>query len=93
MTITIELETDAAAVAQTQARAHGLNVNEFLSRHVEEYLRSLSAQAGMMQPDGRVRFSQEQFERDWDEFSAGTEHLPILSDGDLSREAVYADHD
>lgn len=93
MTITIELPSASVEVAAAEARAQGLELQEYLSQQVDQYLRSLSERRGTRVSTAEAPFSREQFERDWDDFSAGSEHWPVLSDDALSREAMYAEHD
>lgn len=87
MQITIDLEPETEAAVRAQAAARGVEI--------EEYVRSLMKQWSVAAPGEAApeRVSLEEFERDWDLFSEGTEGLPVLSDEDLSREAMYSDHD
>lgn len=73
MTITIELPPDAVEVAEAQARAQGIDLPAYLSRELDQHLRSLSELPVAEGEAEAAPFSQEQFDRDWDEFSAGTE--------------------
>jgi hypothetical protein len=83
MSITIELDSHTEELLRAQASARGVPV--------EDYLRSVAEQVAM----GAMvrRASLEEFERDLDAFSEGTEHLPVLSAAALTREAMYQDHD
>lgn len=83
MNVVLDLAPEIAATMQAQAAARGLRLEEYLCKLAEQ------ATAGSV----RHRVSQEEFERDLDAFSEGTEGLPALSDADLSRAAMYADHD
>ena len=83
MQITIDLEPEAEVALRARAIARGLGI--------EDYVRSLIEQAGGETKPQRA--SMEEFERDLDRFSEGTEGLPVLSHEDLSREALYSDHD
>jgi hypothetical protein len=83
MTVTIELEAETEAVVRARAAAQGLDI--------QEYLHLLIKQMGREEPPKRL--SRKEFEREWALLSEGTQGLPSLSDEDLSREALYADHD
>jgi hypothetical protein len=91
MEVTITLDPELGEALQRRAQADGLVV--------EEYARSLLERAfqaddpGRSGGGGRPRPTLEEFERDWDLFSQGTENWPVLSDEDLSREVIYGDHD
>jgi len=89
MPITIDLAPEAQAIFQMEATARGLRVEE----HLQQLMEGLVTDENRMTSAHRPRASLDEFERDMERFSEGTESLPPLSDEDLTREAMYADHD
>lgn len=82
MAITIELDKKIEKVVRAKAGAQGLDI--------KEYLRLLVQRATEAEPKC---LSRAEFEREWALLSENSEGLPRLSNEDLSREALYADHD
>lgn len=81
MSITIDLPPPTEAVLRAQASAQGVEVDEYIQALVE-------------QASGKVfppKHTWEEFERDWKAFCEPIQGLP--QDVDLSREAIYAEHD
>lgn len=91
MQITIELKPGPRAVLQKGADARGLPINDYLQSLVDE-LADPSRGKGTLLPHG-LGASLEEFERDWAAFSEPIAGLPPIADADLSREAIYGDHD
>lgn len=89
MRITVDLSPETQAQFDLQARLRGLPTREYLRQVLEELGARSVPQAAASQP----RASQDEFERALDEFSEGTESLPAVTEWDLTREAMYADHD
>lgn len=81
MTVTIQLPSDIEAFLATQARAHGLD----LPQYVEHVLRG--------QVPARTTSGLSPAERAdaWRESTRGLPHTPPLSDDALSRESIYRD--
>ena len=82
MSITIELEPEMEAAARQQAEARGLDLCAFLQTLIKH---SCIADSPTL--------TREEFEREWLQLSEGTAGLPVLSDDDLTRAVLYADHD
>lgn len=83
MQITIELEPETEAVVRQQARARGVDVHTYIQSLVRQCSSTPAA----------TSLTREEFEREWALLSEGSEGIPSLSDEDLSRAALYADHD
>ena len=83
MRITINLDPETEVAVRAQAAVRGIPVADYVQSLVEQ------THAGIERP----RFSLEEFERDMDLLSEGTEGLPVLPDEALSREAMHSDHD
>lgn len=88
MQVTIDLAPETQSVLLEQAQARGLRLEEHLQQIVEQIGRQ---QVPVATAGSRATLPE--FERDLDFFSEGTETLPALTAADLSREAMYADHD
>ena len=82
MSITIELEPEMEAAARPQAEARGLDLSASLQTLIKH---SCIADSPTL--------TREEFEREWLQLSEGTAGLPVLSDDDLTRAVLYADHD
>lgn len=82
MEITIELEPETEAVARQQAEARGLDLGTFIQSLIKH---SCVAETPTL--------TREEFEREWLQLSEGASGVPVLSDDDLTRAALYADHD
>lgn len=81
MTVTIQLPSDIEADLVAQARAHGLE----LPQYVEHLLRGqVPRRAGSaLSPAERAAA--------WRESTRGLPHTPPLSDDAISRESIYGD--
>ena len=84
MAITLELPPEVEAKLTTQARALGLNLDEYL----ESLLRDHAARGG-----GEHMMSAEEFEAELDGLTAHSAKIPVLPLEALNREAIYQDHD
>lgn len=83
MKVTIDLPTEVAAAAQTQATAQGLRL--------EEFIRTLTEQATVL-PWSQRPASQDAVLA-WEEFCTPIEGLNLAPDENFSREMIYFDHD
>jgi Post-segregation antitoxin CcdA len=81
MTVTIELPSEIEADLVAQARAHGLD----LSQYVEHLLREQVA------PRAGSALSPAEQAAAWRESTRGLPHTPPLSDDAISRESIYGD--
>lgn len=80
MTVTIQLPSDIEADLIAQARAHGLD----LSQYVERVLRQQIPSRGTpLLPAERAAA--------WRESTRGLPHTPPLSDDAINRESIYGD--
>lgn len=85
MSVTLELTPELEAAATAWAAARGMPV--------AVYLRVLLEQVILPHPHSPQLLTSAEFEAAADAFSADTEHLPILSDEELTRESIYGEHD
>ncbi len=83
MTITLDLKPEVEARLRGEAEARGLGVEEYVLTVIEHADESPKPK----------QLSEEEFQRTWALLAVGSEGLPSLTDEDLSREALYADHD
>ena len=81
MTVTIQLPSDIEADLVAQARAHGLE----LPQYVERLLR------GQVPPLASSVLSPAERAAAWRESTRGLPHTPPLSDDAISRESIYGD--
>lgn len=81
MTVTIELPSDIEAGLVSQARAHGLE----LPQYVEHLLRE------QVLPRTGSALSPAETAAAWRESTRGLPHTPPLSDDAISRESIYGD--
>ncbi len=81
MTVTIELPSDIEAELVAQARAHGLD----LSQYVEHLLREQHS------PRAGSALSPAEMAAAWRESTRDLPHTPPLSDEAISRESIYGD--
>jgi hypothetical protein len=81
MTVTIQLPSDIEADLVAQARAHGLE----LQQYVEHLLR------GQLPPRAGSSLSPDERAAAWRESARGLPHTPPLSDDAISRESIYGD--
>ena len=90
MTLTLELAPELEAKLKELVAQTGQDATAFVTAAVEEKLR---APTGTQATNGAHRPSLEEFEAALDEFSAGTESLPMLAPAATTRAAIYGDHD
>jgi len=81
MTVTINLPSDIEADLVAQARAHGLELPEYVEHLLREQVPPRAGSA--LSPDERAVA--------WRESTRGLPHTPNLSDDAISRESIYAD--
>jgi hypothetical protein len=79
MTVTIELPSDIEADLVAQARAHGLDLPQFVEHLLREHLR-LRARSALSPAEQAAA---------WRESTRGLPHTPPLSDDAIRRESVY----
>lgn len=84
MAITLELSPEIEASLAAQARSRGLR----LDAYVESLLKH---QAATELPERTM--SLEQFDAELDALAQGSEKLPYLPPGAVTRESFYQDHD
>ena len=81
MTVIIELPSDIEAELVAQARAHGLD----LSQYVKQLLRE------QVPPRTESALSPAEQAAAWRQSARGLPHTPPLSDDAISRESIYGD--
>ena len=81
MTVTIELPPDIAANWAVQARAHGLDLTQYLEQLLKEQAPNRAVQ----------QRSPVECANAWRDFSLGLPDTPPLSDEAISRESIYGD--
>ena len=79
MTLTIELPSDIEAGLVAQARAHGLELPQYVEHLLREQVPPRSGSA--LSPAERAAA--------WRESTHGLPHTPPLSDDAISRESIY----
>lgn len=82
MTVTIQLPADIEADLAAQARAHGLELPEYVEHLLREQVFPRTGSA--LSPAERAAA--------WRESTRGLPHTPPLADDAISRESIYGDH-
>lgn len=81
MTVTIELPSDVEADLVSRARAHGLELPQYVELLLREQVRPQAGSA--LSPRERAAA--------WRESVRGLPHTPPLSDDAICRESIYGD--
>jgi hypothetical protein len=82
MTVAIELPADIAADLVAQARAHGLDLPQFVEHLLRKHVPLLAEAAGSPAEPAAA----------WRESTRGLPHTTPLSDDAICRESIYGDH-
>ena len=83
MTVTLELKPEVEERVRAQASAQGVSLERYLTAVIETQTCAVSL------PDASL----DEFLAELEQFSEGTEDIPIIPPEALTREWIYRDHD